>query len=298
MADRWDLLVASFSRSLRAANKAERTVEVYTEAVSRLHDHLVGQGVHEVEEITRAHMEGFVIAQLAHLAPATVSVRYRGLQQWFKWLLTEEQISADPMQHMSPPALPERMVPVLSDEELGRLFAACKGKGFTERRDEALMRVFHDTGCRRGEVVGMRTDKIDLNDRVAVVIGKGDKERPVFFGVKTTAALDRYLLARARHPQADLLDLWLGDRGRGPLTAAGLRQVFRRRGALAGLDGLHPHQLRHTWASAWLSGGGGETDLMSMAGWRSRAMLQRYGASAAQARAQEAHRRLGLGDRI
>jgi integrase len=145
-------------------------------------------------------------------------------------------------------------------------------------------------------MAGLAVSNVDLDLEVAVVLGKGRRLRTVPFGKKTTTALDRYIRKRRVHRLAGSDGFWLGLKG--PLSNSGISQIVLRRGADAGLGRIHPHQFRHTMAHRWLSAGGAEGDLQRIAGWASPQMLQRYGRSAADERAVEAHRRLALGDNL
>jgi site-specific recombinase XerD len=290
--------MASWQRSLRARNLAPKTIKTYLEAAGQLVDYVTAAGVNDVAEIERHHVEQFIAEQVETRSAATASVRFRALQQFFAWCLDEEELDVNPMAKMRPPVVPERPVPVLGEEKARALLKACGGSGFVPRRDTAIVGLFLDTGMRLSELTKLRVDEVDLDDDVAIVTGKGRRLRTCPFGSRTAQALDRYLRARSRHPHAQLPALWLGANGREAMTDNGVAQMIRKRGREAGIEGLHPHMLRHTFAHAWLAEGGNEGDLMRLAGWKSRQMLSRYGASAADQRAREAHRHHGLGDRL
>jgi hypothetical protein len=159
------------------------------------------------------------------------------LKLLYAWLVEEEEIPTDPMARLRPPIVPDKPVPIVPADGLKRLFAVCAGSSFEARRDTALLMLLLDTGARRAEITGLTLDDVDLDLDVLVVLGKGRRERTLPFGRRAGEALDRYLRARTRHKHADQPWLWLGQKGR--LTDIGLRMMLRRRGAQAGLPGLH-----------------------------------------------------------
>lgn len=301
-----------FKRHLDAGHVAPRTAAIYVDSLDRLARYLVEHRLPTaLDAIRREHIEIYVADILQRSSAATAAFHYRALQQFWKWVISEELLprgpdgraAASPMEKMKPPKVDVVPPQVLTSAQLAALLDTCSGRDFESRRDRALIRLLLDTGCRRSEILGVRwapddpeENDIDLDQRTMRVRGKGGRWRFVRIGKKAALDLDRYLTVREAHPHRDERALWIGRWG--VLKGSGMFQIIRRRGRQAGIDGAFVHLFRHTFAHQFKVNGGSDDDLMMLAGWRSRSMLARYGASAAMDRAHKAHDRLSPGDRL
>ena len=291
--------IGSFRLHLAAEAKSARTIGGYTGAVRWFAAGwlLPQTGRTSWDQVETQDVQRWMVHLLDRYSSAYASIQFRALRQFFKWLAAEEDLP-DPMAQLSAPRVAVREVPVFTSAELSDLEHACRGGTFAQRRDAAIIAVFTATGIRLSEMAGIRhhlddpaRNDLDLDRREIRITGKGGTGRTVKIGHQAARALDRYLRARARHPQAWRDRLWLGVNGRGPLTATGIYQLIARRGKQADVA-VNPHRFRHHFSHTWLDRGGPEADLMELNGWTSPQMLTRYGASARAARARRTYDRI------
>jgi integrase len=291
-----DAAIESYRRNRRTV-LAEQTLDrIYLPRLRAFAAFLRAQGMPtDVSSIRREHIEAF-IEHLQHTAPgrsgaghksATVSIAYRTLNTFWRWLVDEEEVRRSPMERMKRPRVVEEAPVVLTEVQLAKLYKVCNGRGFEDRRDAALLRLLADSGMRRGEIAGLTVADLHLDGAGLILLrgetSKGRRDRVVPLSREVVAALDKYLRVRPSHPHAHLPDLWLGKRGR--LTDSGILQVVERRGREAGVPGLHPHRFRHTFAHRGQRAGMSASSLMAIGGWKDAGMLARYGRSAAAERA-------------
>jgi integrase/recombinase XerD len=288
-------LAESWKISLIALNKSPQTLSSYTRAVADYLAWCEKAGI--TDPVTKLSVQKFTAHTLQNGSePTTARLRHYAIKSFFKWLLIEGETTADPFLGLSPPRMNSKVVPSLSEDQIAAIIGSCRGGKFVDRRDEAVFRFMVETGARAGEVVNMGLADIDVVAMKAIIVkGKGGKGRVVPFSSATAAAVDRYLRARRKIVATGHDRLWVTARKGTPVQYQTLVETMKKRSESVGVPGFHLHRTRHTAATRWLRQGGSEGGLMAIAGWSSRAMIDRYAGASAAERAVEESKGLNLG---
>lgn len=241
-----------------------RTLDAYDHDVTRLALFLRSSGKEEPTGVTSPDLRAFVLLlKDLGLAPASISRNISALRTYFGFLLTEDLIVADPSDRVQSPrglrALPE----VLTIPEITRLLESPDLARPLAWRDRALLEFMYASGVRVSEVIDLRIRNLSLDEEIAVVHGKGSKERIVPIGRRAVGAISIYL--RETRPRIEKGGgdgrLFLNARGR-PLTRMGVWKILRKHVEAAGIERrVSPHTLRHSFATHLLEGG---ADLMAV----------------------------------
>ena len=251
--------------ALLAARRAPRTVDAYRRDLADLTSFLGKPPAGATEEEIRTWLADL---RSRGQAPASVARRAAAARAFYRHLVLLGVRSDNPAADVDLPRRRSRLPRTLSPAEVERLIDAANGTTPRSLRDRALVELLYGAGLRVSEAVGLERGGIDLEDRLVRCIGKGDKERIVPLGREGVEALRRYI-ARGR-PYLDRRhrpELFLNAQG-GALTRAGAFLILRRLAEKAGLDPqrVHPHILRHSFATHLLEGGADLRSVQEMLG--------------------------------
>lgn len=177
------------------------------------------------------------------------------IKRFHQFLRQEEYTPDNPARHLELPKLEERLPQVFSIEQIERFLDMPVGSKFNRIRNRAMAELMYETGIRVTELINLRLTDLNLELGWIKVMGKGQKERTVPFGPKAKRTIDEYLVLRGqRFPSEDGV-LFLNAKGQ-KLTRGGFWWIIKKLSRAAGLNGsLHPHRLRHSFASHMIWGG-------------------------------------------
>lgn len=278
--------IERFERHLRDERRTSpRTVSTYLRDVRALRDFLEAKNLPlDAARVDVVMLRAYLASVIKTSEPATMARKMSALRSFFRHLEQRGVVRENPAVALRPPRI-KRSAPrfLTVDETLKVVESPDEDDGRDERlvrRDRAILELMYAAGVRVSELAGLDVDHLDRTERTGRVIGKGDKERRIFFGEACARALDDWLIERPKCVDADggrdARALFLSRFGR-RLTVRQIQNVVRRYGALgADRADLHPHALRHSAATHLLDAGADLRGIQEMLGHASLSTTQRY----------------------
>jgi integrase/recombinase XerC/integrase/recombinase XerD len=276
----------------RAEGKSYRTISWYSGNLKRFGSYLKNRHLSEsLDSIDKKLLREYVLYLLKRnrfenhpytpvstepLSTATIHCHVRTLRAFFSWLVAEGLTEENIAKNLKPPKLVRKVVSTLSDEEIIAIFHTLNLKNYCEARNLTIFMLLLDTGLRIGEVVSLKMEDVHMDEGFLKVMGKGRKERIVPIGNNAQKALQRYLFRyRTRPAHVGIENVFLSIHGT-PLTENSMKLMFARLGQRSGVERLHAHLCRHTFATRFLVNGGDVFTLQQILGHSTLEMVRNY----------------------
>lgn len=237
------------------------TLSAYRRDLAQYAAFLGERGIEDPDGVTRQDVTAFIASlQALGLAPQSVERKVAALKGFHKFLVREGLTENHPTARVPLPKVPERLPDVISIADAERLLSQPFRDGPLGLRDRAALEVLYGCGLRVSELIGLDVPDVDLDQGFVRVVGKGNKERVAPVAGIAVSALETYL--RAGRPylrpksslHASASAVFVNSRGT-RLSRQSVFRIVRDHGSAVGLEGLHPHTLRHSFATHMLEGG-------------------------------------------
>lgn len=284
-----DRQIASYLVALQVEGKSSRTIASYENSLQDFRRVGGRLGFPEVvDEYTAEHVYLFLGAlQERGASPGYQHRRHREVKTFFSWCRRMGYVKENAFARVPLVKRPQRIKPPFSPDEVGRLLASLDRRRHSGSRNFALVLFLLDTGVRASECIGVDVKDVDWEaGRVLIRHGKGDKQRWVGIGDRTVEALRAYLSDFRGHSAGALFRTTFGAAMASPGT---LEVLLRRLAERCGLQHVHPHRFRHTFATWAIESGAREIDVQLLLGHSDLTMTQHYARTYTTEQAIRAH---------
>ncbi len=231
--------LSMFLNAKKIEGCSDRTISYYETTIAKL----LSNFSEPIRKITTDEIRGYLAnyQTINNCSKVTIDNVRRNISSFFTWLEEEDYIIKSPMRRIHKIKTVKMVKEIISDEEIEKLRDSCDNL-----RDLAIIDLLYSTGIRIGELVRLNIDDINFEERECVVLGKGDKERKVYFDAKTKIHLQGYINNRSDNNPALFVTL---DAPYDRLKISGVEIRLRSLGRELGINKIHPHKFRRTMAT-------------------------------------------------
>lgn len=285
-------VISRYETSNQAEGKSQRTIVWYTELLTAFSNYMKKElQCHDLSAFNIDIVRSYIIylrskpkfqghpytpQQNNFLSPRTVQCHTRALKAFASWSYAEDYTTHNRLQSLKLPKAPSKIIEPLTPQEIKKIVSSINRNSYSGERNHTVLVTLLDCGLRASEAAGITLDNLNLKDGYIKIMGKGDKERIVPIGKFVQMELLHYIEKVRPQPYGRDYDKLFLSRGGKPITVNTVKLVFSRLAKSSGVNRLHAHLCRHTFAINYLLNGGDIFSLREILGHTTLEMVNDY----------------------